>query len=217
MTSFPAFKQAHRLSAIGLGLFIALHLCVHLSTLGGADLHLKLLKTVQGVYRNPIVEPMLLLAILVQVVSGVTILLRKWRMPNKQIWTWVQIVSGVALIWLMIQHTSAALLTRYGLGLETNFYWVAGPIQNPTFRHSFIVYYFLLVFAVFAHMAALVYFKRKQDQLASSMVLGVGATVASLIVAALAGAFYPIHIPPEYAAVYAAAARGEIPTRATTH
>lgn len=211
MSFLKVIRQAHRLLAIGLGVFILLHLTVHLTALGGPQMHNQSLKMVQWIYRNPIVEPLLVLAIIGQAATGLKMLVRKWQMPNKGFWSWAQIVSGLMLAWFIIQHASAALISRHVIGLDTNFYWVAGPLQNETLRIVFLPYYFLLAFGVFLHIGAFAYFKNKRDQKIAVVVVAIGAVVSTTIVATFSGVFFPITIPPEYSRAYDALATGNLP------
>jgi hypothetical protein len=210
-------RQAHRVLAIGLAVFIVMHFSVHLTALGGPQMHNQSLKAVQWIYRNPIVEPFLILAILTQVITGVGMLVRKWRMPNKGFWAWAQIVSGLGLAWPIIQHSSAALISRHFIGIDTNFFWVAGPLQNATLRGVFVPYYFVLVFGVFVHLAAFAYFRRKRDTKVAVAIVALGALISTTIVATFVGVFFPISIPSEYTQVYDSFARGEWPSPAKAH
>jgi succinate dehydrogenase/fumarate reductase cytochrome b subunit len=211
MISSKAARQVHRMLAIGLGTFILLHLCVHLTALGGPNIHNSALKAVQWMYRNPVIEPILFLVLITQAATGTSFLARKWRLPNKGFWGWTQIVTGLILAWFMLQHALAAMMSRYIFGLDTNFYWVAGPLQHSTLRPVFIPYYFLLVFALFAHLAAFAHFRLKRKSTIAVAIACSGALTATLIVATFAGAFYTINIPADYKLMYENMARGDWP------
>jgi len=81
-------KQIHRFTAIILGLFILSHLTVHLFALGGIEAHLKALDSVQWVYRNPIGEALLVIAIAVQIFTGLKRL--KAKRKNRSRWAKAQ-------------------------------------------------------------------------------------------------------------------------------
>jgi hypothetical protein len=217
MFFFKAARQAHRMLALGLGVFILTHFCVHLTALGGPEMYNSALKSVQWIYRNPVIEPILILALITQAITGVRMVVRKWRMPSKSFWAWTQIATGLTLTWVMLQHASAALISRHIFNLDTNFYWVAGPLQNLTFKPFFIPYYFWLVFAVFAHIAAYMYFRSKRNYALAFTIVSVGAVISCTIVAIFLGAFYAIEIPEDYKTVYEALAHGKLPSPATTH
>ncbi|MBI1340527.1 hypothetical protein GC169_10030 [bacterium] len=194
-----SLKWIHRCSAVVLGAFILSHLTVHLFALGGADAHAEALSRVQGVYRNPAGESLLVIAILVQIASGCLRLKAKpWRG-----WSLAQAVSGVYLAAFLVLHTSAALLTQKVRGLETDFLWAAGSLAFSPIKFGFAVYYFLAVLAVFVHLAAAIRFAapRVLRPLAWATPVA-GAAVAAAIVAVFAGAFYPIVPSDEVAAYY---------------
>jgi len=195
--------KAHRLLAILLGGFLVTHFAVHFSALGGAQQHLTLLKIVQGLYQNPIVEPLLILAIVTQLFLGVKLVGRRWKQPQKGFWSWAQIISGLYLAFFFILHTSAALITRHLVGLETNFYWVAGTLKVAPLQYFFFPYYFLGVLSVFTHFAAAIYFgwPQKGAVIAKLLVL-LGAVAALIIVSTFGGALYPIDLPTDYTQYY---------------
>jgi len=112
-------KQIHRFTAIILGLFILSHLTVHLFALGGIEAHLKALDSVQWVYRNPIGEALLVIAIAVQIFTGLKRL--KAKRKNRSRWAKAQVFSGLYLVMFLIIHTGAAIFTHGIFGAEEHF------------------------------------------------------------------------------------------------
>ena len=195
--------KAHRILACGLGLFLISHFAIHLTAIGGAELHLNVLDKFQGVYRNLLIEPLLFLAIVTQIFIGAKLVWRRWKQPAKGFWGWAQILSGFYLIFFFILHTSAALSTRYLVGLDTNFYWAAGTLNVGALKYFFAPYYFLGVLSVFTHLAAAIYFGWSgKGKIASKLILLLGVIIASLIVCAFGGVFYDISLPPDYIDYY---------------
>ncbi len=192
------FVQLHRVLAAGLGFFILSHLAVHLTALGGPHLHGAVLGTVQKVYRNPIVEPLLVVAIGLQILVGARLVARRWRQPQKGFWGRTQIASGLFLAVFLFAHSSAAILTRHQLQLNSDFYWAAAPLQIAPYKYTFVPYYFLGVLSVFAHLASAVHFGwPRAPRLLAPLLLLSGTVVAGTIVATFAGAFYSIVLPQE--------------------
>ncbi len=195
-------KAVHRTLAAILIVFIGTHLAVHLAALGGPDAHIAAQKTVDWVYRSRLVEPVLVLALAAQVVVGYRLLRRRLGEPGKSVWAWVQIVSGGYLVFFLIAHTTAALATRYSVGLETNFYWASGPAILMPLALGFRPYYVLAILAVFSHLAAAMMFRWGSKGLGISLaawgVVAFGGLVSGAIVAALSGALYPIDLPAAY-------------------
>lgn len=194
-----ALVKTHRCLAIGLGFFLMSHLIIHLSALGGAEMHLGLLSSTQGIYRNWFIEPLLLIGIFLQIFIGIKLVLRRWRYPNKGFWGWTQIISGFYLAGFLLIHSSAALFSRHIAGLDTNFYWAAGTLNVGLLKVVFAPYYFLGVLSLFAHLGAALYFGwPKHGKLISKICLGIGILIGGLIVLTFSGAFYSINLPPEY-------------------
>jgi len=55
--NFPLVK-AHRILAVGLGIFIISHLIIHLTAIAGAEVHIVVLESSQWLYRNWLIEPL---------------------------------------------------------------------------------------------------------------------------------------------------------------
>jgi len=188
--------KIHRFLAIFLGLFIAQHLGIHLLAIIGINFHLVTLATVGVIYKNWLVEPILVFAIIAQIVLGLNFVKKRWKEPSKGFWAWVQILSGCYLTFFLLMHTSAALITRYQIGLETNFYWAAGTLHLAPVKYFFAPYYFLAIFSIFAHIAAALSFRMKSQLPIAILVFGM--IVALTIIATFSGAFYEITLPQDY-------------------
>lgn len=186
--------KAHRFLAAGLGVFIVSHLLIHLSAAFGASFHTAILSAVQGLYRNPIIEPVLILAIIIQIAIGAQLVLRRARQAGKTSWGWAQIISGLYLALFLIVHSSAALTTRYWAGIETDFYWAAETLRTAPGKYIFAPYYALGVTSVFVHLAAALHFGGAGKRVTAGLIT-LGIITAGVIVASFAGVFYEIEFP----------------------
>lgn len=186
-------KQIHRLTAIILGVFIISHLAVHLFALGGIDRHLKALDSIQWLYRNPIGETLLVIAILTQIITGWKRLRAKRKAPN--IWAKAQVFSGLYLMFFLIIHTSAAISTHNFFGLETDFYWAAGGMNISPIKFFFWPYYFLAITSVFVHLACALHFgwPNKFKMLKKALPF-IGTFIALTIILTFTGLFYDVPI-----------------------
>jgi hypothetical protein len=194
-------RKLHFAAGIVLALFVFSHLAVHLTALGGAATHLSTLTLVQQAYRNPVAEPLLLAILLLQVGLGVRLAVVNWKKRRRDVWARLQILSGIYLGWFIIVHAGAALYTRYGFGLETNFYWASGTLIHPITRWIFYPYYTLAILAVFTHAAAAT--RRWSGSAgAGRTMLATGAAVAVLIMLAFGGWLFPVAMPDSYRAYY---------------
>ncbi|MEZ5891987.1 MAG: hypothetical protein R3C58_02400 [Parvularculaceae bacterium] len=191
-------RTLHRSLAIALGLFILLHLSTHLFALAGPEAHNRALKSVQWVYRNRFVEPLLLAAIAVQIGAGLRLMLRRLREPGKGFWGWAQIASGVALGVFFVLHASAALMARHLFHIDTNFYWPGGSLTTPPLQWWFVPYYFIGALAVFTHVAAALHFRFGASALAPKLLIGAGAAYGATIILTFSGAFFDFTLPDDY-------------------
>lgn len=193
------FKTLHRSCALILATFILSHLVVHLTALFGPEAHVAALQSVQWVYRNPLGETLLVMAIALQIISGV----QQLRAPDGHGWARAQVVSGVYLLVFLVVHTSAALYTHTIHGLETDYYWSAGSLQLSPIKYGFMAYYFGAVLSVFVHLAAALHFgwKGRPPGLVAALPV-MGTVVAVAIIAAFSGALYPVALPDAVIAYY---------------
>ncbi|MCA3756695.1 MAG: hypothetical protein IM669_04120 [Phenylobacterium sp.] len=203
MASAPPLVHAHRILAAGLAVFILGHLATHLTAVMGPQAHVAVLKETQGVYRNPVVEPVLIAALLVQIVIGARLLARRWAQAEKGFWGWAQLLSGGYLIAFILIHSSAALMTRHVFGMDTDFYWAAAPVNLAPFKYGFFPYYALGVISVFTHLAAAVQFGwGARAGILPVALIAVGVGVAGVILASFGGVLYPIDLPPANASYF---------------
>lgn len=153
-----SLKTAHRYSAYLLATFVLFHLFNHLSALFGPDTHIAVMKVLRTAYRNPFIEVLLLLSVLIQIVSGVLLVIRQrfWRSAL----TTFQAVSGLYLALFMINHVRAILLARFSWLIETDFFFAANVAVDPNTRAFFLPYYSLAVISVFTHIACAHYSRK---------------------------------------------------------
>jgi hypothetical protein len=90
------------------------------------------------------------------------------------------------------------------LGLDTNVYYAAAGLHVPPFQFYFAPYYFLAVLALFTHLGCALYWRldTPRPMLAVAVPATFGAVISLLIVLALAGVYYPVHIPDSYKATF---------------
>jgi succinate dehydrogenase/fumarate reductase cytochrome b subunit len=193
-------RKLHRITGGVIALFLFTHLAVHLFALAGPEAHNAALKSVQWIYRNPVIEPLLIAALLFQIGLGIRLALRRWREPGKNGWAKLQLASGFYLAYFIFNHTGAALYTRYGAGLDTDFWWVSGPLQHPKMAWWFYPYYALAVLSVGVHLGAILHFNGKEK--AARIASWSAVPVVLAYWASFGGWLYPLEIHPEYRAYY---------------
>ena len=194
-------KRAHRNLAAFLLLFIAVHFATHFTTLGGIERHGIALGWARAVYQFPLIEIALVLALAAQVMLGLRLLATITKRKRKGFWHRVQFVSACYLAYFIVAHTAAALVTRLGFGLDTNFYWASATLLIEPIKYGFAPYYVLAVTAFVSHLVAALHFRGPRSLHGYALVAG--PIVGIVFVLGYGGAFASIDLPQEYRDFYA--------------
>jgi succinate dehydrogenase/fumarate reductase cytochrome b subunit len=199
-------RTYHFTSAIVLGLFVVLHIANHLVGLTGQGQHVAFMHAVRPLYRNAIVEPLLLLLFASQIATGLTMATRGWR-SRRGLVPWLQAGSGLYLAAFVALHVLAVLSGRALLDLDTDFRFAAAGFHVPGWPWYFWPYYTLAVFALFTHVGCAIYWNTldhspRVARSALGTIVAIGAVAGLSISAALAGLLYPVEIPAAYRATY---------------
>jgi hypothetical protein len=158
------------------------------------------------VYRQPVIESLLLACVAFQGASGMWFVVSRWRQRDGAV-AWLQAISGSYLVLFLLIHVAAAMYGRHTLGLDTNFYYAAAGMHVDPFQYFFVPYYFLAVVALFVHIGCAIYWtgplsvRHRTRAVAVPAALGVG--VSMLIVLSLAGHIQPFQVPAKYLSTYA--------------
>ncbi|MCC2545403.1 hypothetical protein LJY25_03020 [Hymenobacter sp. BT175] len=194
----------HYWTGLLLAVFILTHLVNHLAALGGVPAHLAVMNLLRLIYRNRVIEPLLLLAVVTQVFTGIRLFRQARTQPAQGVAWRVQLFSGLYLAFFLLVHTGAVLTGRLWFKLDTNLYFGAAGMNTFPFSLFFIPYYFLAVMAVFLHIASIHYRKARVSfgsRAARRQAVGIGAigvVTAGLILYALTNQFHGLAIPPVY-------------------
>lgn len=194
----------HRWNAIFLGAFISLHFITHLSGVFGVDAYNKMQDLFRLVYRNSVVEPVLLSSFVLQIFWGILLLARRIHRGVRGRWAWGQVLSGGIFLLFISQHLIALVLARWAGDMDTNFYWPASVMSGYPSIWYFFPYYFLGVLSLFIHLGCavrLVLMRRNYRQHAQFgfwTLTWAGVVIAIVINATLMGAFFEIELPQEW-------------------
>ncbi|MET3022520.1 hypothetical protein [Flavobacterium hydatis] len=155
-------KKLHYVSGLIITVFIGLHLFNHTWSILGAEKHIEIMNTLRLFYRNIIIESILLLAVFVQIFSGLKLfkINRKIATSNFEK---IQIWSGLYLAIFFIIHLSAIFIGRLILNLDTNFYYGVAGLNTFPYNLFFIPYYALAILSFFGHIASVHNKKMKQS------------------------------------------------------
>lgn len=197
----------HRASACIIGAYMLVHLINHLLAIHSVEAHMAFMEAFRQLYRQPVVEFLLLGCVLFQIASGLYFIKNRWGRRDG-FFERLQAVSGAYLAYFLLVHVGAVLFGRVVLELDTNFYFAAAGIHAPLYRWYFLPYYFLAVVAFFGHVACAVHwltrnrFSPEIRNRCGYAALGIGISVAALIVTAFSGGFQPVEVPTAYMATY---------------
>ena len=182
---------------------MALHLFNHLYSLFGANAHIELMGSLRTVYRSIIAEIILLFAIIIQIVSGIKLFLKK-RKNVSTFFDKLQIWTGLYLAFFLVIHLSAVLSGRFILNLDTNFYFGVAGLNTFPFNLFFMPYYGLAITSFFGHLSA-VHSKRMKNNIfgiqpfkQSYGILIIGIVLTLIILYGLINGFNRVEMPKEY-------------------
>lgn len=202
----PALVKIHSYSGRVLALFVGMHLFNHVISIGGADTHIQVMQLLRKVYRHPAAEVVVMVAVGVQVYSGI----RLFTQRKKEATTFVQrmrVWTGLYLSVFLGIHLSAVWVGRLVLQLDTNFYFGVAGLNTFPANIFFIPYYTLAVLCFFGHLACIHALKMKttlwrvspSQQALVLFILGMVLTVTLLY--GLTNHFEGVTIPEEYQVV----------------
>jgi succinate dehydrogenase/fumarate reductase cytochrome b subunit len=200
------FRNVHRINGLFLLCFITAHMITHISGFWGIDTYNATQSIFRVVYRNIIIEPILLIAFVLQLYVGLRLSLKGFRRKMTQKWSRIQTISGLLILFFVSQHITGNLMARFLSGLDTTFHWPASVMNGAPFTLYFFPYYFIGVTAMFVHIAChvrLACMRGPRRAISTSVFWGIssfGAGLAIAINCMLLGAFFPIPLPPEWVA-----------------
>jgi len=73
-------RKVHYLSGLTISLFVGLHLFNHFMSVFGAEVHIEIMNKLRIVYRNIIVESLLMVAVFTQIISGLKLFFSKRKL-----------------------------------------------------------------------------------------------------------------------------------------
>lgn len=196
-------RKIHYISGLTLTIFIGLHLFNHFCSIFGAEKHIEIMITFRHFYRNLIVESILLLAILVQMISGLKLFSTNRKSATTQ-FEKLQIWTGLYLVIFLVIHLSAVFGGRLFWELDTNFYFGVAGLNSFPLNLFFIPYYGLAILAIFGHFASIHNKKMKLDFLyltpnkQAKAILIFGLVLTITIFYGLTNQFNGVKIPKDY-------------------
>jgi hypothetical protein len=151
-------RVAHGVSALALiMIFLALHIANHLMFPAGAETYDAVMKVFRHVYRNDILQPLVVALFLFQIGTGLFFAWRLTAAPTDRFRTF-QIASGVYLAFYVLGHMdSVFIFARTYLGIDTGWGFATGAptglVKDP-WNIRLVPHYWLGAFFLLAHLAA---------------------------------------------------------------
>ncbi|MDA6071926.1 hypothetical protein NJT12_20085 [Flavobacterium sp. AC] len=162
-----------------------------------------MMNTLRIYYRNICVETVLLLAVALQIISGLKLFKTNKKLAISK-FEKLQICTGLYLSIFFIIHLSAVLSGRFFLKLDTNFYFGVAGLNSFPFNLFFIRYYGLAILSFFGHIASIHNKKMERTILGLSpkrhsiAILLFGLIMTIIIFYGLTNHFDGVTIPKEY-------------------
>lgn len=198
------YKNLHRISGIIVSVFVVAHLFNHAMAWFGIATHQRILEIFRVVYRQPIVEILLIGCFLFQAISGLKLIFRLRKKEEKTVFEKVQIYSGVILGLFILQHIAATIGQRFYFGFDTNFYFASRVVLQNPIKWYFIPYYALGIMTFATHVANVHEHKmisrigERQAKVHFRVIIFLFALVTALILYVFMGGRFEILIPKEY-------------------
>lgn len=150
-----ALRVAHGVTALIILVFVSFHLTNHLVAWRGEAAHAAVMDAGRLVYRSAFGEPILVIAMLFQVVSGLALAWR-WSAHRGDFYRTFQIASGLYLSVYILGHMNSVFLyARAFLGIQTGWDFATGApnglIHDP-WSVRLIPHYALGVFFLIGHL-----------------------------------------------------------------
>ena len=196
-------KKIHYISGLAISIFVGLHLFNHAWSVYGAYRHIEVMNTLRLFYRNIFIETVLLIAVLVQIISGLKLYKNNRKIATTQ-FEKLHIWTGLYLTIFFIIHLSAVLGGRLFLHLDTNFYFGVAGLNSFPYNLFFIPYYGLAILSFFGHIASIHNKKMKQNVFGltpkrqSFAILTFGIILTILVFYGLTNHFNGVTMPKEY-------------------
>ena len=150
-------RVAHGISAAVLTIYVLFHLTNHLFGLIGPDAHTAVMKLGRQVYRAPVVEEILVAAMLFQIGSGL-LLAWRWSSWAAEPFRVFQVASGFYLSVFILGHMdSVFVFARTYLGIDTGWAFATGAptgILHDPWNIRLLPHYWLGVFFVLSHLVS---------------------------------------------------------------
>ena len=155
--SVARWRVIHGLTAAALVLYVLFHVTNHLFGLIGPEAHAAVMKIGRTVYRSRLGEPLLVVAMLFQVGTGLFLAWR-WSAAPQPFHRTFQVASGAYLSLFILGHMNSVFIyARTFLGIPTDWDFAIGAptgLIHDAWNIRLLPHYALGVFFVLSHIAS---------------------------------------------------------------
>jgi hypothetical protein len=185
------WRVAHGITGAIILVYVFFHVANHFFGLMGPEIHAAVMNLGRKVYRAPFIEPVLVLALLFQIGSGLYLAWR-WSTVPADFHRLVQVASGFYLSVFVLGHMNSVFIyARSFLGIPTDWAFAigapAGLIHDP-WNIRLLPHYMLGVFFVLTHLVSglrAVLVAHGVSRTAADRLWTVGATASAVIAIAI--------------------------------
>jgi hypothetical protein len=151
------WRVVHGITAAILCLYVLFHITNHLFGLVGPDAHAAVMKIGRVVYRSGVGQPLLVVAMLFQIGTGLYLAWR-WSAARHDFQRTFQVASGGYLSLFILGHMNSVFIyARTFLGIPTDWNFAIGAptgLINDAWNIRLLPHYALGVFFVLSHLAS---------------------------------------------------------------
>jgi succinate dehydrogenase/fumarate reductase cytochrome b subunit len=187
-----SLRSLHLASGLLIALFVVLHIGNHVAMFAGQAAHIAVMESLRPLYRTPLAETLLMLALAFQLSTGLTMIWRTRKAKREGLARW-QAISGAVLALFILNHVGAVWGGRLIMGLDTNYHFAAAGM-HAGYAAFFVPYYFLGVAALFVHIACALAWRMR----GRAVPLAVGALGIALAAGFVGVMASDTAIPPRY-------------------
>jgi hypothetical protein len=197
-------QNLHRISGIIVSLFVIAHLFNHLMAWFGIATHQQILESLRLIYRQPIIEILLISCFFFQIYSGIKLISKLRQKEHLSKYEKIQKWTGIVFGLFITQHIIATISQRILFQFDTNFYFASRVVLQSPWKFYFVPYYFVGIMAFALHVANVHEHKIKpiiggiQSKIHFRLILGAFFIMALIILYVFMGGRYDIVIPPQY-------------------
>ena len=154
--AYRRLRVAHGISSLAIMIvFLAPHLFNHLLGVFGTDVHRTVMEVLRVVYRNSVLEVIIIIAFFFQILSGL-VLIKPKTISRADVLDALQTASGAYLTLFIASHINSVFtLARY-FGTDTDYKWAIGDpvgLVADAWSIRLLPHYSLAVFFLIAHLA----------------------------------------------------------------